>query len=325
MVSPGPISLPLSYALVNDDLYWSNLSVNGRVVDGAPPTNHPWAPATPSTPAVIASGSGFLYSGRYLVTCTYALPDGREGGAPAPAVVDVTGNQAIVVTLPPPAQAAVTHIRVYVSDPNGEQMYHAGTYDVGTLSATILRAHRGRLLETLLMSPLPPGSLLAHLDGRLFSIRGRVAFFSEPFRFGLTREGANFVAFPADVRVFLPCVDGYWAVTDRVQWLNHRDPKQAEAITRASETAVPGTGVVLPHDQGVAWFGDRGWVVGKPGGQIDMSMAAKTAVDKYAIGSALFREQRGIRQVVSSLRRGTLQTKFAATDYMDAEIIRRAS
>lgn len=323
VVDAGPISLPLSYVLINNELWWSNIARSGRVVDGATPTNYPWVPTTPPTPAVVATTPGQMYAGRYLVTCTYEFADFREGGAPVPAVISLAADQAIRVTLPQPPQPEVVNVRVYVSDPNGEQMYFEGKYPVGITFATIQRAHRGRMLETLLMDPMPSGSIIAQLDGRNYSVRGNIVWFSHPFRFGLMHAASNYIMFPSDVKIFLPCVDGIWIVADQVYWWDDRDPKKGKLVVQSEDDAVPGTGVILPRDQGVAWFGERGWMLGEAGGKLSAAMDAQVAVNKYAQGAALFREQRGIRQVVSSLQQEGIQTKFAASDYMDAEIVRK--
>jgi len=65
-------------------------------------------------------------------------------------------------------------------------------------------------------------------------------------------------------------------------------------------------------------------VIGKSGGTVEQATDTQIVPSGYNSGVALFRESRGIRQLVSALR-GPVENGFVATDFADAEIIRRTA
>jgi hypothetical protein len=82
----------------------------------------------------------------------------------------------------------------------------------------------------------------------------------------------------------------------------------------------------VKHENGrqVAWFSEKGYVVGGNGGELRLAQDTNVAVSKYEHGAVLYREDRGVRQLASALR-GATQSQFVASDYAEAELVRSAT
>ena len=270
-----------------------------------------------------ATGAAASNLDLYQVNCTFLGRNGEESAAPVPALIEIQDNTGILVYVPQPSDGYCTQVRVYVSRVNAGKLYRFAELPVGQLTLHITQIPRlGAAIATQNLDPMPAGTIVAELDARLYAVAGGLIFYSEPFYTGVTDLAENYIHLPEDVSIFLPCVDGAYIVADRTYWMDNANPKDAKLRVLSDDKAVPGTGVRLPKEKAVAWFGDHGWVVGKSGGSIEMKMGDRVAVDQYARGAALFREERGIRQLVSSLQQQTVTTGFVATDFADADIVR---
>jgi hypothetical protein len=67
---------------------------------------------------------------------------------------------------------------------------------------------------------------------------------------------------------------------------------------------------------------ERGMVMGTQDGQVANLQEKNVAVDPAIVGASLFREQDGMKQMVSSLF-SPQSTVIAARSFMDAEIVRK--
>jgi hypothetical protein len=118
-----------------------------------------------------------------------------------------------------------------------------------------------------------------------------------------------------------------YVVADQTYWLAGADIMAADVVPVLPYGAVEGTGRLVVPDQGaqkVWWFSHRGLVVGNSAGQVANLQEKNVSVEKASVGAALYREQNGVRQVVSSLF-GAETSRAAASSFMSAEIIRKES
>jgi hypothetical protein len=321
----GLSSLPMAYVEVNDVIHYSNGEITGRVLPSG--QARPWGLPTPNPqPVVAAAGAGGLSAGRYQVATTWVDDTGEESGAEVSQSVDVLEGGGIALTGLPAAPSGffITHRNVYASKTNDDQLYLVATIPAATSSYTVTAGQRGRALQTQLMLPFPPSTLLAYYNGVIYGAKDDVLWHSRALRYGLHNPRSDFIPFAKDVDVVLAVEDGLFVCADRTYWLGGKGPQEFSATAKLKFGAVRGTGVDIENSDKVAWFSKNGWMVGSAGGRIDQVTDTQVAPASYNSGVALFREERGIRQLVSALRAPT-DNAFVATDYAEAEIIRRTA
>lgn len=320
---------PMSYATVNGVVYYSNGMDQGcaSVLEA-----WHWGLPTPPEPVAAVSPGGALYAGTYQIALTYVDADLEESGASTVITVAVPANSALTVTIPGPWPSAATTARVYVSQPNGETLYHAQSVNVpATVSITPDNMARGRILDTLDLQPPKPGGIVRYYSGRMYIARRDTVIFTEALRYGLTRPAQGIYMFPADVTLLEPTTDGvYVGYKGGVVFLAGTDPYNVTQVNVLPSSPVPRASCMVPGERlgaGVAtvpvWWGQDGaMVAGMPGGQVKQLTRDRLAVPKFQLGAALYREREGISQVVSTLRRGGEQNTMGATDSVVAEIRR---
>lgn len=305
-------------------VYLSNGAMTGRVVNGvlrAWGVEH--AHAQPTLSAVSA---GAMDAGRYQVAITYEHSDGEEGGTTAATAVTVSNGGGIqAAAIPQPALLGdVSHINVYVSQANGDRLYHYGRYPTGTTSVTISRsATLGRELTTQFLYPMPAGNVLEEYNGRLYVAVGSLLWFSEPFYYG-QRRAANYFQFPAPISIVSRAGNaGLHVVADQHYFLRGGDPAAFVPEPVLAATGVRGSLVKLPPDGARrAWVSSEGIVVSTGDGSLELQMAEQVMIEAATEGASLYQERDGETLIVASLNDG--QSAAVAGDFVDAEIIRRS-
>lgn len=171
----------MSYAEVNGLVYFSNGIDTGVVQNGAVRS---WGLLIPALPGV-AVGTGNLPAGQYQFTITHQRADGQESGAPLAGVVDVPENGALTFQIPVSYDANVAGSVIYISAPNGDDMYLAG--EVAN-SVTNWR-YAGNTQEfsdpvdSQFMMPAPAGQVVAYYRGRMFVAVGDVIYPSQEYAY----------------------------------------------------------------------------------------------------------------------------------------------
>lgn len=301
----------LTYAEVNGELYWSNRTEFRCIRGGVDTPGWIDCPGVPAATAMDASTSA-LDPGTYRVAMTWFDADGRESGAAGIAEVDIAAGQLLRV-VPPAAPVGAAKGRIYVSPPNGEELY--ATQDI-TIEAWvgIGRVGDGKLLETLWRAPLPPSEILRFGHGRLFFASGNLLGWSDALRFGLTTHD-NYFRLGQEITMLEPLGDGdagagvFAADHKNVYWFDGANPKEWRRRIVYGHAAVPGTSLVVPGNvlgldttaPVAAWMGKNGvFCAGLPGGAVQPLTEGKLALPDGERGAALYREQQGIRQLVMS-------------------------
>lgn len=306
----------MDYALVADRVFWTNGKQTGCVrADGAAA---PWGcPAPAGQPMLAASDVGALAAGTYQVAITYLLASGEEGGTGQAGVVTVEQGGGIALTnIPQPASGDVAAVRVYVSQPNGETLYHAKDVPVGVTVTTVSQGRRGKALDTQFMTALPPGRFVCLHTGRLFVLTAAgMLHWSQPLRYGLTRPTTDHMQFTAG-RLLVAVGQGttgagiYVADAKRTYFLAG-EPAQMTPAIAYPHSAIPGTAVRVPGNvfglesavEVAYWMADNGvGVLGLPGGQIVPVREAQAAAPDATAGVSLYRATNGMHQVVTALQ-----------------------
>lgn len=314
-LAPG---MPLSYARVNDAVYWTNGLQAGLVTSGLEALS--WGPYdAPGQPAVTASTSGGLPAGRYQVAVTYRDAVGREGGTGEAVAVDVPAGGGIRlenIHVPPPS-AFVTTLRVYRTGADDSSLRHVADVPTGITSHLIGEGPRGKVLDTQFLRALPPGQIVQFGHGRQWVARGNELLWSPALRFGVFDAATNRLRFPDAIDVVAPVGGGgdgagvLVASGERTYWLDGADPAQfrqrilhpAGAVRGSAVADIPASvfGIESPQ-RCVVWLSRQGFFcVVLPGGQLVRVNESAASIDVSERASSVFFEADGVRRVITTL------------------------
>lgn len=299
----------LAYDLVNNEAYLSNGVVTGKVTaDGLVP----WGVQTPARqPALAADTVGGLHAGTYQVAVTFVADTGEESGSPAPQEIAIAEGGGILLSLlPQPTEANIYAVRIYVSPPNEDVLYHASEVAAGTSSAYVYRWDTGMPLQTLHLDKMPPATSIAHLGGRIYGALGNALYWSEPLRYGLYRPSRNWMPFSGNIKA-IAAVEGagLYVIGDKTWFLSGTEPDKFEQTEVLSYGGPEQHVLRVPREAFTAlnidiadvpvWLSDRGFHAGLPSGVVNLT-EKEVVVDSYKRIAALYREQNGRRQVIAT-------------------------
>lgn len=292
----------VSYTEAGDRVYFSNGYEKGVVEDGAVRS---WGLPVPPTPGVAVT-TGYMPAGIYQFTVTCFREDGQESGARAAGRVEVPDNSALVFTVPAIADPTVVRKAVYISTPNGDDMYLALTMPNDVTIATYANdtTELNLPLMTQFLSAPPSGHMLAYFKGRIFAAVGDILFYSEPFAYELF-DLRHYIAL--DSRCTLLGVleerndgGGLFIGTDKTCGvLQGSDPDTFEYVPKTSYGAIEGAvdyvdGSLFDDNSLGArplpmWLTTEGICVGTPGMEIRNLTRTKYGFRAQGKGAALFK------------------------------------
>jgi hypothetical protein len=300
---------PAVYAMLNDEIFWSDGAVTGRIrTDG---TAGVWGLATPAMPPHSLT-AGDLTAGNYLLTMTAVqISTGLESGAGEPVSVTVPSNGGIQVTAP---TASGVQFWFYLTPPYGERHELRRAAVVASGATTIFSASGlGMPIRSLLaVKPLPSQALVA-FKGRLWAASGKVVWFTSELSPHWLFPHEGYYQFESDVTMLGATEDGlYIGLYDRVYYLQGADPYQMTQRPVANVGALSGGGTELPYELFVGqgglptrscfwWDSDGMLCIGKPGGIIVRPTADRSAAGEALTGGGRCRAYNGIRQLISIL------------------------
>lgn len=321
----------VSYAVVNADCYWTN-GLQLRRLTLSMEDLHAAVPC-PAQPAVAAHPTGALAEGTYQVAVTGMDASGMESGSTLATLVTLTAGQGIRLTnliAPPECE----YIRVYVSNANGDALYHARDIPAGISAWTIGAGTRGKLLETQFLLPLAPGKIVRFFNGRLLTADDTLRW-SEAFRFGLMRAN-NYIRFGAETTLLEPVDGGVYVASrafNRTLFLDGAEPSKWSQRLARPTGVVPGTGRSVP----AKWFGleqdgevafwldtDGVFCLGLGNGQVVPITEGRVALPNYEQGAVLLQERAGIRQIIAAMLGGSANN-MAASDSAVATVRRHGA
>lgn len=158
-----------SYLSLSGLVYISNAGFTG-VYDTSTGEVGQWGMNLPEAPVIIPV-SGGLPEGEYNLCFTVTGKNGRPSGNGRISKITLEENSGIKIANIP------ENGTVWMTAPNGSQMYYAGTTPVITeLNET------AEPIPTMWGSPPPPLSNLCYAHGRVWGSNGTKVFYSEPFQ-----------------------------------------------------------------------------------------------------------------------------------------------
>lgn len=275
---------PVAYQPINNDIYYTD-GVKLAYLDDSGVTH----PATVPVPVLSVAGAtaGDLPAAKYQYLITFFVGD-MEGGASFKRSIELDDNAGLTITLPA-APAGVTHIGVYCSGPNGEVPLFNGKVAAGTASATITDVPTGRECGVELCGPMPAGEHLAFLHGRLLVAADRTLYYSEPYNFGLTKPGKNYIEFAKPITNIAVCKDGVYVTADQTWWVTNFADLLGDPVLPYG--AVARTAGYFRYENKVYWLSERGLIVGNEAGQVQNMQERALALDLSGTGASVETEE----------------------------------
>lgn len=351
LVRAGVGADEMFYTEIAGVVFYSNGSVTGTIVNGA---DAPWGLPLPVGPVAYPIASGGLVAGNYMVAYTYKDASGRESGATQTVLVTVAEGGGIQLSTPTvgtgSGQGGNGHgyghshqygqggdstagagtgytTRVYVSPPNGDQLYWVQDIPAGALVSYVGAHQPGKLLTTQHMQAPEPCKYIENYNGRIYSAVDNALLATQALNYDITRPSTDFVMFPDPITMVKSVVDGVYVGTRHgVAYLDGNDlplfrtrPADMLPPIEGSALAVDG-GLFGESGKGIVWLTRRGWVFGGAGGKVKRLTEAQMSLPEYDRAASLYREHDGMRQVLSFVSGGG--EAAGASDSYDVEIVR---
>jgi hypothetical protein len=325
-VALKPVGPSVCYALLNDEIYWTDGAEVGRVrADGEMAL---WGMPTPPLPMVSASASGGLHAGTYQIAMTAVHSSGLESGASDTVSVEVVEGGGIQVTAPSASGVSFAFYRTPPGAPSDELRQAAVLSPAA--SAVLGTALLGRPPETLRVSPPVPGQRMAHHKGRLWVASGSVVWFTDTKSPHWLRPDQGYYQFESAVRMLGSAEDGvYVGLYDRVYYLQGTDPYDMTQRSVSDVGAAAGDAVDIPYSlfagdgpsaRQVAWWDVEGFLVlGKPGGVVVRPTQSVYSAGSVGRGAMAYRTNAGLQQLVSVLA-GNPRNELTAGDVLTSQV-----
>ncbi|HRP74488.1 MAG TPA: hypothetical protein PKZ27_02770 [Rhodocyclaceae bacterium] len=328
---------PVSYARINDRVFFSNNSVSGLITPDLQAWS--WAPECPLGQPACAAATGYsLDKGMYQVAVTFTDLLGRESGAALAVQLDVGQDGGIELSnIPQPLDPVATPtVNFYATGADDQVLRLYTSAPSMTAHGVIADRADGRPLLTQHLQPLPPGGIVRGGHGRQWVARFDQLYWSAPLRYGLFNPARDRMRFDAPIDMLEPIGDGaggagvFAAAGDKTYWYSGADPHGFSQVIVAHQGVVPGSSLVLPGDAVgmdtaapvATWLGKDGvHYVGTPGGSV-AALTSGVVVDSADRAAVFYREQGGVAQLVAALR-GPRPQSMAVTDRAYAHIVHR--
>lgn len=306
----------VAYAEVNGTVYFSNGVDTGRIFGGSVLE---WGIRRPKSQPVATAGYGTLPPGRYLYAMTFLRWDGSESGSQVPALVELTAQGGIAFSgIESSSDPEVVGAVLYLSGPNGTELYRAGVAPAGT--STLSYGNDGLDLGSPLhpdpVFPAPPGTDVEVHAGVMYVADGDVAWASDQYNYERFRMGKRFLRLPGPITMLHSVSTGMYAATDRGTWfLEGTDPETMRARQVLEAGAVPGSVASvdggeraaggegdIPSRPGAIWMSSHGVIFGDDLGQVTKVTQDNFGIPPAQLGAALRRVQGGNVTYVATLR-----------------------
>jgi hypothetical protein len=307
---------PLVYAERNGVVYFTNGIDTGRIVQGVAAE---WGVRVPTGNPAAAPTDGYLPVGRYLYALAYVRRDGLESGASAPSVIELTEPGGIAFSnIPTSSDPDVTHRALYISAPNGTELYMAAVFTAseGSYSYRNAGLEGGVVMDPDYVAPAPAGTVLEVHAGCLLVASGSTVWISDQYAFERFRQRHRFFAFPGEVTMMASVTDGLYVGTDKATYyLGGNDPAGMKSARVADHGATPGTAARMDvsleateEEQASStvvaalWMSPEGVILGMPGGAIRNLTSGDFNVPAGVRGAALLRSSRGYTSYVTTVQ-----------------------
>lgn len=320
---------PISYTQVGNRVYWSNITSHGSVDAGVVSF---WGLPNPNLPALSVT-TGALRAGRYLVAVTYLRGDVESG---CNGVVDITLTETggIAVTLDD-ILATVNAVNVYCSDTDGTDLYWVAEVAVGLPIAITSVSVSLDLLDCVGLYPPPLGHLIFHYNGRMFVCDDTGFYWSQPLEHHRFQLGMDYQATASKPIMAAPLEGGFYLAlaNGETLWVKGDDPEVWQPTVVDNVPALSGAALIMPArklpwlqvaaDALVAvWVSLDGLVIGLPDGNVKHPTDGRVAVEPHTDAATTYRENKGMRQIISALWNRTGDNSLGVGDRVVATVIK---
>jgi hypothetical protein len=317
------IGTEYTWTYLNNTIYFSDGNISLKIINDVVSK---WGMLIPSSPS-IHSTPGTYGSGQYLAAVCWVDANGVESGASLITSVILQDNTGVIFSnLPISIDPQVVALRLYLSMPNGSELYHIANVNLGTIDYTITvgRYDDSNILEHTQVSPAPAGRIIRFHNGRAFvADEFGYVWYSDPLEFDHFRLGDNFLLFPQKVDIMEPVAGGiFFCYGDKTEFYSGDVEDGFTIIPLVDYGGIYGTGKSIPNSANVCWQSQRGMCIGTPDGNMKNIVEENVATETATKGTTLIKEKDGLRQFIASLHQ-TTPSPLAATSWIEAEIIRR--
>lgn len=332
------IDTPISYCSVNEFIYasdgiraWRVSTIDDSVV--------PWGVPSPlDQPILTATSNGGMAAGRYQVAITYARADGEESGSPLAVFVYVVDGGGIAMSHFPLPPSDVTDVNVYMTRANGQSLLYYGNAPANATGIQLYNNELGKMIGTLLMTPLVPGTASCFTLGRLFVANGQYVHWSAALHYGLHAKDNDYIAYATNINMLAATAQGaqskgiFVGCEHRTYFMYGTGPDSFSNVLAYTSGVVPGTLVYIPGsyfeidgfptEMLATWVAKNGTVcVGLPDGTVKPLTEGRFVMDVGDRGSAMFREYNGIRQAIFGMQGPTMASQLKASDSLIIETV----
>jgi hypothetical protein len=313
----------ITYHYVNGALYLSDGLVSKKIVNGVVSK---WGMDVPRE-VVLHGVTGEYSAGVYLGAVSFVDVAGVESGASRVATVSLDAGSGVVFSnLPTTTDPQAASLRLYLSTPNGAELYHIADIPIGTAEYVISagRYDDGNVLDLAHIQPPSPGEIIRSYKGRMYVAADSHVFYSDPFEPDHFRADGT-LQFPVSVRIMEPVDNGIFFATDKETFFYSGIPDDGFQVTKVLPYgAISGTGFTLPDREGVLWQSQRGLIMGANDGSVNNLQEKNVATESGTSGALLVRGQDGAKQAIAVIN-NPKASSLAASSFIEAEIIRRSS
>jgi hypothetical protein len=311
---------PMSYCLVDGAVYFSNRIFSGKYKGGSV---YEWGVAVPNNLFVATPiPSGGMYGGDYLVALTW-LSDGEESGADSSVRVTVPDGGGINLSNLPAPPDYVDTLAVYVSPPDGEELYLYDEFEPDTAEIFVSN-HIGTVeIETQFAVKAQPGLGLTLYKGRIYWIDGKLIRHTEAQAYGLQRVD-NLIPFEEAVTNIIRTQGFLVVATEKAFYAVSGIDTDSMAITKLKNYgATPGT-VCYDEISELAYAMSHAGIVEISAQGVKELHFDRVATPMYKKGTLALIEHNGVRKLVF-VGQGGVVAKLQDNDYTNDEITRKGN
>lgn len=197
-------------------------------------------------PDASSMNSGGLPLAKYQYALTYVSADGRESPTGVAGILSAVGGISFS-NIPVSSDSQVTEKRLYVTEPNGEDLMLALILYPGDTTARHIGGELGMECNTQLHLPTPAGSVLSSHNGSLLIGHDKFVWFTPPYRNYVVKHTA-FLAMPNNVTVIASMSDGFWVcTTNEIGWVGGTEGGFTQKVTYG---AIKGAIAYIDNDGG---------------------------------------------------------------------------
>jgi len=285
-------------------------------------------------PIVLAEsvGTGLLSPGVYHVAiCTIDSITKEQSGASISSKIQVSNNNSILCTNFPIVDSSY-EIAVFISNPNGEELYLLDTVPYNTTQVEIKDIDNlSKPLNTQFLHRITGGHILRYFKGRLFVAKNNVLWYSEAMNYGLHKPSSNFIQFSTKITIVQPVNDGLYVVADKTYFLSGTSPAQFTKTEVSYINGIIGTGLsvrstdfsISPDQDAAYWYSDYGPVIGLSSGNIQLltenSFVPRKEQDK---GTSMYKYSNGVKQLITAFSKKGDKSSFGTKERLSGIIIR---